>query len=208
MRHIGVFGGTFDPIHYGHLAMVEAVRATLGLELVYVVPAAHQPLKHGQHAASPAQRYAMVQLACQDNAVLMPSDMELRRPPPSYTIDTLRELHTLHGDDTTLWFILGSDALALFPRWHAAKEILALAHLAVVARPGSPPIDLAQLAREAAMPTLCQRSTTVVCPQLELASSTIRQRIAAGQPVRYQLPDSVLAYIQEHALYAPDSLTQ
>ncbi len=199
-RAIGIFGGTFDPIHYGHLAIVEEVRYMLGLESVYVIPAAHQPLKQGQHMASPSQRYDMVCLACQGNHALIPSDLELHRPPPSYTIDTLHTLHNQYGDDVTLWFIMGSDALSLFPRWHAADQILALAHLAIVARPGSP-VDTSAL--DAVMPNSCPRITTIVGPQLDIASSTLRQRLMAGQPVRYQLPDSILAYIQEHNLYVP-----
>lgn len=198
MQHIGVLGGTFDPIHYGHLAIAAEVHAALQLEYVFVVPAAQQPFKSGQHIATPQQRLEMVRQACAGNTALVPSDVDLRRPPPSYTVDTLRELCRMVGERAALWFIMGSDALASFPRWHAASEILQLARLAVVTRPHQP-LDLEGVAK--GLPALRERTCLVEGPLLEISSSDLRERLATGRPVRYQMPDSVLEYIHEQQLY-------
>jgi nicotinate-nucleotide adenylyltransferase len=202
MRRIGILGGTFDPIHYGHLVIAEEVCWSLGLAYLSMMPAAYQPLKHGKHSASPEQRLHMVRLACADNPLLKSSDLELRRDAPSYTVDTLREMRQLldnAGEQRTeLWFVLGSDALAQLPRWHAAAHLIGLARLAIVARPGTA-VDLAAL--ETPLPGITRHSQVIEVPQLDISGSELRQRIAAGQPVRYQLPDSVLAYIREHDLY-------
>lgn len=198
MQRVGILGGTFDPIHYGHLALAEEVGWRLELAQIYVVPAARQPLKHKAHIATPEQRFAMVELACADNPLLIPSDVELRRPPPSYTIETLREFQAVLGNSVELWFILGADALMQFPRWYAAKHILELAQLAVVARPGVT-IDLSTL--DVALPGLSTRTLVLGGAGLEIASSDLRQRVAQGQPIRYQLPDSVRDYILAQGLY-------
>lgn len=203
MQRVGILGGTFDPIHYGHLALAEEVRWALGLERVYLVPNAQQPLKRAAHTTAPEQRLAMVRLACQDNPAFLPSDREVRRPPPSYTVDTLRELRAIHtaaGESPRCWFLVGSDVLDLFPRWYRAGEILSLARLAVVTRPGFPPPDLDAL--DAALPSASAHIDHLVGPLLDISSSALRQRLAAGQPVRYQLPDAVLDYIQQHGLYS------
>lgn len=197
-QRIGVLGGTFDPIHYGHLAIAEEAGWALQLDRIYVVPTARQPLKQHEHSATPPQRMEMVRCACAGNPLLLPSEIELRRPPPSYTVDTLEELRAEIGPHAELWFILGADALADFPRWQAAERILALAHLAAVARPGAT-FDPARL--EAALPGLSARTTLLEGPALEISSSGLRQRIAAGRPVRYQMPDRVCDYIAAQGLY-------
>jgi nicotinate-nucleotide adenylyltransferase len=209
MRRFGVLGGTFDPIHNGHLAIAEEARWALRLERVYMVPAAQQPLKQERHMASPQQRLDMLRLACTHNPGLVPCDLELRRGAPSYTVDTLREIRILidseEGSPTPhneieLWFILGGDALLSLPRWYAARQIIELACLAVVKRPGVA-LDLTTL--DEALPGLQMRTDIVEGPGLDIASTDLRQRIARGQPVRYQLPDSVLGYIIEQELYRP-----
>lgn len=200
MQRVGILGGTFDPIHYGHLAIAEEVACALELAHIYMVPAAQQPLKPARHLATPQQRLDMVRLACEDNPRLIPSDLELRRTPPSFTVDTLQEFRALLGSDTEMWFILGSDALADLPRWHAARELVALTSFAVVVRPGAA-IDLARL--EPVLPGLTARTAIIAGPRLDIASSDLRQRIAAGQPVRYQLPERVRRYILAQQLYLP-----
>jgi nicotinate-nucleotide adenylyltransferase len=209
MRRFGVLGGTFDPIHNGHLAIAEEARWALHLERVYMVPAAQQPLKQERHMAGPQQRLDMLRLACAHNPGLIPCDLELRRGAPSYTVDTLHELRILidseedspaQHNQIELWFILGSDALLSLPRWHAAQQIIELARLAVVTRPGVS-LDLATL--DEALPGLRARTDVVEGPGLDIASTDLRQRLARGQPVRYQLPDSVLGYIIEQQLYRP-----
>lgn len=194
---IGVLGGSFDPVHYGHLAMAAEARHALGLDRVLFVVAAQQPLKPGGHAASAAQRLAMVTLACTDEPAFEPSDVELRRTPPSFTVDTLAELRRAHPG-AGLWFILGADALADLPRWHRPDEIVTLAQLVAVQRPGAA-LDLDALDQR--MPGVAERVTLIEGLRLDISSSALRQRRAEGRPLRYQLPDAVIAYIEEHGLY-------
>ena len=198
MQRIGILGGTFDPVHYGHLVIAEEARWFLNLVRVYLVPAAQQPLKRDGHTASPQQRLKMVQLACVANPAFVPSDIELQRSPPSFTVDTLTEFLTRLGSETELWFILGGDALVDLPRWHNASQIVNLAHLAAVMRPGTS-VDLTSL--DAVLPGLAARVVLIEGSHLNISSSALRARIAAGQPVRYQLPDSVLDYIVNQQLY-------
>jgi len=203
-EQIGVFGGTFDPIHFGHLAIAEEVRAALGLSQVIFVPAAHQPLK-GRAPELSEQRLAMVRLACADNPAFRVDDLELRRPPPSYTIDTLIQLRERFGTEVELWFILGADAAQDLPRWHRIEQILALTRLAIVARPGHQ-CDLTAL--HATLPTLVGRATLIHGPRLEISSSDLRRRLAEGLPVRYQLPEAVRQFILMHQLYQYRELSQ
>lgn len=198
MLRIGVLGGTFDPIHYGHLAIAEEARYILDLARVYLIPAAHQPLKQGRHAASAAHRLAMVDLACDDNPMLIASSIELDRPPPSYSVDTIAALRQQLPADTELHFILGADALALLPRWHRINELIEMTRFAVITRPGIV-LDVAATAQQ--LPRLRGRVTVIEGPALEISSDMLRQRMHNGLPVRYQLPDTVLAYIYEHGLY-------
>jgi nicotinate-nucleotide adenylyltransferase len=206
---IGVLGGTFDPIHYGHLAIAEAVREALVLHRVFIVPATQQPLKTQQSRATAQQRLEMVRLACASNPAFTPSDIELRRAPPSYTSETL---HALQAAETEVvegnpawWFILGGDALATFPRWHDPQAILARARLVVVQRPGST-LDMEHLEHQ--VPGLAARTDMIPFPLLTIASTALRERLAAGQTVRYLLPDAVINYIQTHRLYLPDQSDQ
>lgn len=198
MRRVGIFGGTFDPIHNGHLAIAEEVRWTLSLAHIYMVPNTQQPLKYAGHCASPDQRLEMVRQACTGNPGFIPSDIELRRDPPSFTVDTLVAFRDILGTDTELWFILGADALVALPAWHEVERMMTLTRLAVVGRPGAT-LDLQAL--EQALPGLTKRTVFIEGPRLDISSSDLRRRIAADQPVRYQMPDPVIAYIQQHRLY-------
>ena len=193
---IGILGGTFDPIHHGHLAIAEEAHTALGLERVILVPAAHQPLKSGHHGAAPADRLAMTHLASGDNAHFAVSAIEIERHGPSYTIDTLRSLHGLGM--TRLCFILGADALIDLPRWRDVGEVLELAQIVAVARPGYQP-DVEQIT--ARLPALRERLVLLEGPALDISSTNLRQRIAQGRPIRYLVPDAIAAYISEHGLY-------
>jgi nicotinate-nucleotide adenylyltransferase len=193
---IGILGGTFDPIHYGHLAIAEEARLALQLDRVLFVPAAQQPLKRGAHVATPEQRFAMARLACIPNAAFEVSRIELDRPGPSFTLTTLEALHAAEIGD--LHFILGADALADLPRWYGAAGIVELARIVAVGRPRSAP-DLARLGQ--ALPELSERLTLLEGPVLDISSTALRRRVAAGRPIRYQTPDAVAAYIAEHGLY-------
>ncbi|HEU5103976.1 MAG TPA: nicotinate-nucleotide adenylyltransferase [Roseiflexaceae bacterium] len=193
---VGILGGTFDPIHYGHLAIAEEARLALGLDRVLFIPAARQPLKHGAHVGTPEQRFEMARLACASNSSFEVSRIELDRPGPSFTLTTLEELQDKELGE--LHFILGADALADLPRWRGAARILELARIIAVGRPGSVP-DLALL--DQVLPALRARLTLLAGPVLDISSSALRRRVSAGLPIRYQTPDCVVAYIGQHELY-------
>lgn len=202
-ERVGIYGGTFDPIHYGHLAVAEDARVALGLGRVIVVPTARQPLKAHAQGAPPAHRLAMVRLACADNSAFTVDPLELERPPPSYTVDTVLALRQRLGLGAELWLILGADAARDLPRWHRAPELVGLAHLAIVGRPGAA-LHLPSL--EAALPGVAGRYRLISGPNLDISSTELRRRLAAGLPVRYQLPESVRAYIATTGLYRDDEL--
>lgn len=194
---LGILGGSFDPIHFGHLAIAEEARLALGLAQVCILPAAHQPLKGGAHAAAALDRLRMVELACADNPAFVPSAIEIERQGPSYTIDTLRILKASHA--AKLYFILGADSLMDLPRWRAIEQILEIAFIVAVRRPTTH-IDLGRLLHT--LPSLEARLTLLDGPQLDISSSEIRQRVAQGRPIRYLCPDAVIAYIAARKLYA------
>ncbi len=201
-QRIGIYGGTFDPIHNGHLAIASEVCWQLQLDEVLFVVAGQQPLKQQGHQASAEQRLAMVELACAYEARFRVSSIELQRPPPSYSFDTVTELRKQYGPQADLWFVMGADALAELHRWHKAKELIQLVRLAVVERPKAS-YDLAKL--EAALPGISERIDRIAGPHLDIASSDLRARLARGQPIRYQLPEAVLSYIKRYNLYQADS---
>jgi nicotinate-nucleotide adenylyltransferase len=192
----GILGGTFDPIHYGHLAIAEEARVALGFGQVLLVPAARQPLKGGEHAATPAQRLEMARLACASNPAFAVSPIEIEREGLSYTVDTLRALRDAGLGE--LYFILGADAAAELHRWHSAREIAALARIVAVGRPGVA-LDVAALDRD--LPGIAARLTILEGPGLEISSTDLRERVVAGRPIRYQTPDAVAEYIAAHGLY-------
>ncbi len=192
----GILGGSFDPIHYGHLAIAEEVRVVLHLDRVLIIPAGEQPLKPGGSVALPAQRLAMARLACAGNPFFEVSSIEIDRPGPSYTYVTLQLLRNQGFDDLSL--ILGADSVADLPRWREVRRILELAQIVGVARPGAS-FDLAHLSQ--VLPGLMERLIVIDGPRLDISSSDLRQRVAQGRPIRYQTPDSVVAYIETNGLY-------
>jgi nicotinate-nucleotide adenylyltransferase len=193
---VGILGGSFDPIHFGHLAIAEEARVALQLDRVLFVPAARQPFKAGTHAAPPELRLAMTRLACTPNGAFEVSAVELERAGPSYTVDTLSTLRTTTNGE--LFFILGADALGDLPRWHAAPRIAELARIIAFGRPGAY-ADVTALTQ--ALPSIEGRLTQLAGPMLDISSTLLRQRVAAGLPIRYQVPDSVADFIAERGLY-------
>ena len=193
---IGILGGTFDPIHFGHLAIAEDARVTLGLERVLIIPAAQQPFKRGQRVTRGEQRMAMVELACAGNPALTPSAIELARAGVSYTATTLEELRAQSIGE--LFFILGADAVNDLPKWYRAGVIPELAQIVAVERPG---VVVEHSALLAALPTLQGRLTLLDGPHLNLSSTEIRQRAATGRSLRYLTPDAVVEYICRGRIY-------
>ena len=190
---IGIFGGSFNPPHVGHLAVAEACAEAAGLDRVLFVPAATPPHKRGDSSlAPPSARLAMVEAAVSDNPRFEVSDVEVTRGEVSYTVDTLRQLAVDHEE---LALILGGDSLAGFPTWREPEAIVDLARLVVYRRP----VDGVDLA---ALPDwLAERVTVVEGPLLELSSTELRARLAEGRTVRYLVPDAVRDVIDREGLY-------
>jgi nicotinate-nucleotide adenylyltransferase len=197
---VGVFGGTFDPIHLGHLAIAEEAREALGLERVLFVPAAASPFKTDGEATDAVHRLAMVEAAIEGNPAFSYSRLELDRPGPSYTADTLAALAAQGSGPDALWFILSSEALAGLPRWREPGRILDLARLAVVPRAGHNPLGPGW-ARET-FPGREDRFQFLPGPLLPISGSVVRRRAAAGRSVRYLVPDAVARYIKMYGLYS------
>jgi nicotinate-nucleotide adenylyltransferase len=198
---VGVFGGAFDPVHYGHLILAEQCREQAALDQVWFVPAARHPFK-SDPAGTPFERRAeMLRLAIAGNANFRVDEIENDRPGPSYTADTLAELRRLHPD-AELHFLLGSDSLPDLPTWRSPERILANAALVIMERPGHPPMSAEALRNALGLPADPPlRMTVVDAPLIDLASREIRRRVAAGRSVRYMLPRAVEVYIDEKGLY-------
>lgn len=190
VRRIGIFGGTFDPPHIGHLVAAVDAQQVLGLDTVLLVVAAEPWQKVGTRPISPADdRLAMVAAAVADTPGIEASDLEMARGGPSYTADTLAQLH--HEDpEAELFLILGNDAAAGFSSWERHDEVAAAATLVVVDRPGSPPLVDPD-----------HEWTRVDIPELEISSTEIRERVAAGRSIRYLVPPGVAAVVDQRDLY-------
>ncbi len=190
---VGILGGTFDPVHIGHLVLAEQARMSLALDCVLFVPAG-DPWRKGRRVMTPgAERREMLRLAIAGNEAFGISDIELRRPGPTYTADTLEALAAERLDDE-LWFIVGADALADLPNWHEPERIVRHATLAVAPRDESSPLTLA-------LPGIEARIERVPMPRIDVASTDIRARIAAGRSIRYLLPDAVREHVERYGLY-------
>lgn len=196
---IGVFGGTFDPIHNGHLHVAEQCRELLKMHRVLFVPARLPPHKRTRPLTAPYHRMAMLRLAIASNPGFEASSIELDRPGPSYSVDTLRQLRQHQPNGTEMYFIMGADSLNELPTWHDPAGLLAVCKLVVVNRPGAPAVDSTRLA--SLYPGAEKRVTTIEVPGLSIASSDLRERLRVVKTVRYQVPDQVIDYIEANELY-------
>ena len=196
-KRIGVFGGTFDPVHNGHLHIAREVRRALALDRIIWVPAGKPPHKRGQIVSDDRDRVAMIELALAAAPRDKVSTIELERPGPSYTADTLE---TLAQDlaPAELVFIMGEDSLRDFPTWKDPERILAVAELAVAGRPGID-TDVDDLVQQ--LPELEHRVTLVPMAELQVSSSEIRRRVAEGEPIADLVPAAVAEYIAREGLY-------
>jgi nicotinate-nucleotide adenylyltransferase len=195
-RSLGVMGGTFDPIHLGHLAVAEEAREGLGLDRILFVPAARPPHKLASEVTPIVHRLAMVDLATADNPAFELSRIEVDRPGPSYTVDTIETLASA-GDRVIV--ILSAETFAELPTWHEPARLFEAAHVAVAPRWGYPAPDAAWLA--AAFPGREDRVSYLEGPRLGVSSTALRARVAAGRSIRYLVPDRVAAYIAANDLY-------
>ena len=185
---IGLFGGSFDPVHHGHLIVGKVAAEKLKLDSLRFVPAREQPFKAGQHRTSAEHRAAMLSLAVAGMPGFSVEGSELQRPGPSYTVDTLRHLREREpGEEFVL--LLGADAAADLPAWREAGQLPDLARIAVFARPGTP---------VAASPWI---STVVEVPAIDISATEVRRRAHRGLSVRFWVPDPVAEYITRHRLY-------
>ncbi len=212
MPPLGIFGGTFDPIHFGHLRLAEEMAAAIGLSRVRFIPAG-QPPHRGAPRTSPRHRLEMVRRALAGKPRFEVDAREVDRPHPSYTVDTLTALRAELGSAQPLWLLLGGDAFLGLPDWHQWRRLFELAHIAVAARPGSRLLQSGALGDElkrevsprlvadgaaagAAGAVLLRQMTP-----LDISATAIRDTLARHGSARYLLPDAVLDYIHEHQLY-------
>jgi nicotinate-nucleotide adenylyltransferase len=184
-------GGTFDPIHHGHLVAANEIADRFGLDQVVFVPTGH-PWQKGDPASPAEDRYLMTVIATASNPRFFVSRVDIDRPGPTYAIDTLRDLRRQYGQDTELFFITGADALERILSWKDADEVFRLAHFVGVTRPGFTLTD-AHLPADSV--------TLVQVPAMAISSSDCRARVATGKPVWYLVPDGVVQYIIKQGLY-------
>ena len=194
---IGVLGGTFDPVHNGHISIANALREALALDRVLWVPAGRPPHKTGQIVSSDRDRLAMLALALSGSAADQINTIDIERSGPSYTADTLEILADCLAP-ARLFFLMGEDSLRDLATWHEPERLLRAAELAVAARPGVD-VDLASLARQ--IPSVQGQVHLVPTEEIAISSSDVRRRVAANQSIRGLVPAAVEAYIRDHGLY-------
>tara|TARA_B100000809_G_C15103240_1_gene517730 strand:+ start:1169 stop:1789 length:621 start_codon:yes stop_codon:yes gene_type:complete len=195
---LGVFGGTFDPVHTGHLVAAETAMEAADLDSVLFVPAGEPWLKDGEEVGAKRDRMRMVELAIEGNDRFIASDMELQRPGPTYSADTLEELRDQQPGEQ-LFLIGGMDALADFGRWSRPQRILELATLVGVTRPGHGGLDRAQL--DGIRPGASGQVIVAEGPLIDVSATDLRRRLRRGVSVRYLVPEAVERYIYENGLY-------
>ncbi len=208
---VGLVGGTFDPIHVGHLLIAETARAHLQLDEMLFIPAGQPWMKEGRPLSPPEHRLNMVRLAIQSNPVFRASCMEIQRPGPTYTVDTLRELHQESGGVDLYYLILGADSVAEFHHWNQPEEVLHFCSLVAAPRPGFPPIGQALLdsIRDIGQKDgngVEEKLVVLEGPMVDISGAEIRRRVAGGLSVRYQVPQEVERYIHRYGLYQDGEL--
>lgn len=191
-KRIGVLGGTFDPIHNGHLVAASEVAHVLELAEVVFVPTGQPWQKESRELSLPEDRYLMTVIATAFDPLLSVSRVDIDRPGETYTVDTLSDLRAARGPDAEFFFIMGADALSGIKTWHKTENLFSLAHFVGCTRPGHP-IDL---------DGLDERDVTLIeIPALEISSTACRERVRTGRPIRYLVPDGVIQYIAKRGLY-------
>jgi len=198
---LGIFGGSFDPVHYGHLLLAECCREALALDEVWLVPAAQPPHKQDRRLAPGKARLEMLELALADHDQIQPSAVELSRGGVSYTVDTLEAIRQ-QRPEAELFLLLGADSLRDLPNWRQPQRILELAVPAAVRRSGSPELDygvLAGLVPPAQLESI--RQLQVEMPLIDLSSTELRRRARLGLSLRFRTPRAVEEYIRTHGLY-------
>jgi len=199
VQRIGIMGGTFDPIHYGHLVAAEGARYHFQLNKVIFIPAGRPPHKSGRKITDAHHRWIMTELAVASNASFDTSTLEVDRPGYSYTIDTVREMRRLYPR-AELYFITGADAVLEILSWKSVDELLSMCHFIAATRPGYPLENLKKKLSGIAADQIRQ-ITSMEVPALAISSTDIRRRVREGRPIKYLLPEPVEAYILNRGLY-------
>lgn len=195
---LGIMGGTFDPVHYGHLVTAEQAREALDLDLVLFMPAGSPAFKDDEVVTSAEDRYAMTVLATAANTDFIASRFEIDRDGTTYTADTLRALRAYYPDNVKLFFITGADAILDIVTWHDAESIAGLATLIAATRPG---YDINQACERVEASGISFDVRYIEIPALAISSTNIRQRVSEGKSVRYLTSESVIGYIRKNGLY-------
>lgn len=200
MKKLGIMGGTFDPVHYGHLVIAECAHYEFYLEKVVFVPSGRPAHKMSHVITGAEHRYRMVEMAVAGNPKFDISREEINRAGPSYAVDTLKNFQKLYGSETELFFITGADAIVEILTWKRVDEVMGMCSFVAATRPG---YSLPQLnsAIRALPPDFQKKIFTFEIPGIAVSSTEIRQRMQAGQPIKYLLPDAVEQYIFEHEIY-------
>jgi len=198
---IGIFGGTFDPVHLGHLIVAERCREDAGLDEVWFLPSYQPPHKADRPVTRFDHRAEMLTLATTGQPLFRVDPVEKALPPPSYTAETLAVLRARHPDDE-FELVVGGDVLPDLPKWYQPDRVLSQAGLVVVPRPGAPVWTADDLAAALGLPPAAVRMRAVDCPLVDIASREIRRRVAAGRSIRFLVPRGVEEYIREKKLYA------
>ncbi len=202
MTAIGLMGGTFDPIHFGHLRAAEEVLQGFGLEKVIFIPAGEPPHKSSDNVSSKLHRYKMTELAVRSNPNFEVSTVEIEREGLSYTVDTLSRLRQEHGDSTAFYYIVGLDAIAKIMTWKDPSRLFKLSNFVAVSRPGYSLSFLTDL-RETLGDTFLSKIHVFSTTLLAIASTEIRRMVRCGESIRYLVPVQVMDYIEKERLYLP-----
>ncbi len=196
---LGVLGGTFDPVHLGHLIIATEAQISLHLDKVIFVPAGQPWLKAKRHITEANHRLAMLQAAVASNPRFTISTQEIERSGPSYAVDTLSSLRQEIGSEDSLYFIAGLDAIAELPKWREPNKLIELCRLVGMKRPGYVELDLKALERE--IPGVSDDIILINGTQVDISSSEVRRRVREGISIRYLVPEAVGEYIREKGLY-------
>ena len=197
-KRVGIFGGTFDPIHMGHLIVAETIMDEFHLDKVVFIPAAVPPHKLDRQISPAKHRYMMTMLATCSNPRFQVSDMEMHRQGPSYSRDTLAQLLEEHGSDTEFYFIVGADSVENLHTWNRIDELLTMCHFIGASRPGCMP-DMEKIAQR--FGPLAEKIHCLETPELEISSTEIRHRVGQKRTIRYIVPETVEQYIYKEKLY-------
>ncbi|MDT8902237.1 nicotinate-nucleotide adenylyltransferase [Anaeroselena agilis] len=198
-QKIGIMGGTFDPIHIGHLVTADAVRIEYRLDKVLFIPAANPPHKQDSQVTPALHRYIMTAMATYSNPHFFVSAIEMERPGPSYTIDTVRILHERYAERAKFYFITGADAVGDLPTWNNIDELLDLCDFVATTRPGC--VSAIDDVIRHFGPKGAARIHRLTTPELEISSTDIRDRVKKGRSIKYIVPESVESYILKEGLY-------